>query len=100
MEAEVLLMRLPLGGVPLIVVALWSGSARAQDQTVIDEAVQMNKRALDEMDSLEWEAAKKKLLEAVVLLKKAGLENHPIMARTYVHLGGVYVLGFNNREKA
>ena len=46
MEAEDLSMRLALGGVPLMIVALWSGSARAQDQTVQDKLVQLNKAAL------------------------------------------------------
>jgi hypothetical protein len=32
--------------------------------------------------------------------KKAGLDNHPVMARTYVHLGAVYLSGFKDRSKA
>ena len=31
--------------------------------------------------------------------QKAGLDTHPVMARTYVHLGAVYISGFKNREK-
>src|SRR6478609_11481969 len=60
----------------------------------------MNKKALDDYDTLEWDSAKKTLLDALVAGKKAGLENHPVMARTYVHLGAVYVTGFKNRDKA
>ena len=95
-------MRLALCGVPLIVVALWSGSARAQDQDLqdkVDKVVQLNREALADVDVLEWDGAKKKLLDALVLAKKAGLDIHPLMARTYVHLGVVYVMGFKNRDK-
>ena len=60
----------------------------------------MNKKALDDYDTLEWDSAKKTLLDALVAGKKAGLENHPVMARTYVHLGAVYITGFKNRDKA
>jgi hypothetical protein len=75
-------------------------SAQAQDQqAAVEKLVQMNKKALDDYDTLDWDAAKKTLLDALVLGKKAGLENHPVMARTYVHLGAVYI-GLKNRDKA
>ena len=94
-------MRLALAGVPLIVVALWSGSARAQDQALqVEKVTQLNKAALDDIETGEWDGAKKKLLDALVVAKKAGLDNHPLMARTYVHLGVVYVMGFKRRDKA
>jgi tetratricopeptide (TPR) repeat protein len=95
--------RLARAGVPLIVVGLWSGSAWTQDpqdQTVQDKVVQLNRAALADVDDLEWDRAKKTLLDALVTAKKGGLDNHPIMARTYVHLGAVYVTGFKNRDKA
>jgi len=79
---------------------LLAGQAFAQDQAAIDKLVQMNKRALDDYDTLEFESAKKTLLDALVAGKKAGLDNHPVMARTYVHLGAVYITGFKNRDKA
>ena len=74
--------------------------ARAQDKAAIDKMVQMNKKALDDYDTLEWDAAKKTLLDALMAGKKAGLDNHPVMARTYVHLGAVYLTGFKDRGKA
>jgi hypothetical protein len=81
-------------------IALAARQAAAQDQAVIDKLVQMNKRALEDYDTLEWDSAKRTLLDALMAGKKAGLDNHPIMARTYVHLGAVYITGFKNREKA
>ena len=81
-------------------ITVFAGRAAAQEQAAIDKLVQMNKKALDDYDTLEWDAAKKTLLDALVAGKKAGLENHPVMARTYVHLGAVYITGFKNRDKA
>jgi hypothetical protein len=83
-----------------LAVCAYASQAFAQDQAAIDKLVQMNKKALDDYDTLEWDAAKKTLLDALVAGKKAGLDNHPVMARTYVHLGAVYITGFKNRDKA
>ncbi|HXJ20323.1 MAG TPA: tetratricopeptide repeat protein [Polyangia bacterium] len=79
---------------------LFPATARAQDQAVIDKLVQMNKKALDDYDTLDWESAKKRLLDALMTGKKAGLDNHPVLARTYIHLGAVYLTGFKDRQKA
>jgi len=96
-------MRLALAGVPLIiVVALGSGSARAQDeglQEKIAQAAQMNREAFADIEKGEWEAARKIMLDALELEKKSGLDRHPLMARTYVHLGVVEILGFKDRKK-
>jgi hypothetical protein len=78
---------------------LASTSAHAEDQAVVDKIVAMNKRALDDYDTLEWDAAKRTLLEALVAGKKAGLDTHPVMARTYVHLGCVYLTGLKDKQK-
>ena len=92
-------------GVPFFVLMalaisfLGSGAARAQDQAVIDKLVEMNKMAIDDFDTLEFDLAKRKLLDALVAGKKAGLDNHPVMARTYVHLGAVYITGIKDRQK-
>src|SRR5215510_2000036 len=102
-EAEAKMIRLRLGPTSFamaLAISLFAGQAMAQDQAAIEKLVQMNKKALDDYDTLEWDAAKKTLLDALVAGKKAGLENHPVMARTYVHLGAVYITGFKNRDKA
>jgi hypothetical protein len=72
----------------------------AQDQAAIEKLVELNKKALADYDTLEWESAKRTLLDAVMAGKKAGLEDHAVMARTYIHLGAVYVTGFKDRDKA
>jgi hypothetical protein len=81
-------------------VLLPAGRAFAQDQAAVDKLVQMNKKALGDYDTLEWDSAKRTLLDALVAGKKAGLDNHPVMARTYVHLAAVYLTGFKDRAKA
>jgi hypothetical protein len=86
---------------------LFSRAARGQDdagaqpaaQAIIDKIVQMNKKALDDYDTLEWDSAKRTLLEALVAGKKGGLDGHPVMARTYLHLGCVYITGLKDRQK-
>ncbi|HVV16544.1 MAG TPA: hypothetical protein VHH90_05010 [Polyangia bacterium] len=85
--------------VAFLTAALVSGTAHAQDQAVIDKLVQMNKKALDDYDTLDWDSAKKRLLDALMTGKKAGLDNHPVLARTYIHLGAVYITGFKDRQK-
>ncbi|HEY4184116.1 MAG TPA: tetratricopeptide repeat protein, partial [Polyangia bacterium] len=71
-----------------------------QDQATVDKLVQLNKRAMDDYDTADFDAAKKALLDAEKAGKRAGLETHPVMARTYIHLGAVYVLGFKDKNKA
>src|SRR5690349_24746879 len=70
------------------------GEARAQNAPAVDKLIQMNKKALEDYETLEWDTAKRTLLQALVFAKKSGLDTHPMMARTYVHLGAVYIVGF------
>jgi hypothetical protein len=87
-----------------ISLAIWGAlvlsprTAMAQDQAAVDKLVQMNKKALDDYDTLDWDAAKRILLDALAAGKKAGLDNHPVMGRTYIHLGAVYITGFHDRQ--
>lgn len=83
-----------------VATALFAGKALAQDQTVIEKMIQMNAKALADYRTLEWDSARKTLLEAVLAERKAGLANDPVTARTYVNLGAVYVTGFKDRDKA
>jgi hypothetical protein len=80
-------------------VALPARTALAQDQAAIDKLVQMNKKALDDFDTLDFDAAKRKLLDALQVGRKAGLDTHPVMGRTYIHLGALYITGFHDRQK-
>ena len=78
---------------------LAAGTASAQEQqAAVEKLVQMNKKALDDYDTLDWTRPTDAARRADGG-KKAGLDNHPVMARTYVHLGAVYI-GLKNRDKA
>ena len=74
--------------------------ASAQDQAAIDKLVQLNKKAMDDYDTADFDTAKKALVDAEKSGKRAGLESHPVMARTYIHLGAVYFVGFKDKQKA
>jgi hypothetical protein len=97
--ARSLALSLAVSFASLGAVALSARPAFAQDQAAVDKLVQMNKKALDDYDTLDWDAAKRILLDALVAGKKAGLDNHPVMGRTYIHLGAIYITGFHNRDK-
>jgi len=84
-----------------IAIVLMGGTAvAAEDTATLDKMVQMNRKALDQLKVGQKEAARDGLLEAIVVGKKAGLGTHQMMARTYLHLGAVYLTGFGERDKA
>jgi hypothetical protein len=85
-----------LGG---IAVVLASGEGRADQQQVLDQMVALNKSGVAAFTAGDVEQAKNDLLEAVVLGKQNALALHPVMARTYLHLGVVQVDGAKDREK-
>jgi hypothetical protein len=86
--------------VAFALVALLARPAVAQDQATIDKLVQLNKKAMDDYDTADFDTAKKALLDAEKTGKRAGLESHPVMARTYIHLGALYLMGYKDKQKA
>ena len=66
----------------------------------IDKLVQLNKKGMDDLDTAEFESARKAFFTAEELGRKAGLGDHPVMARTYVHLGALALLGYKDKQKA
>ena len=77
--------------------AIVSTSARAED--VEKQVGKMNKRAMDDYDSLEFESARRTLLDAVQMLRANGADESPLAARTYANLGIVYINGFKDRNR-
>ncbi|MCA1665166.1 MAG: hypothetical protein LC659_13010, partial [Myxococcales bacterium] len=88
--------------VAVVVIALVAGvlvpsSVRAED---VDKQVQkMNKRAMDDYDSLEFESSRRTLQDAVQMLRANGLDETPLAAKTYANLGIVYINGFKDRNR-
>ena len=83
-----------------LLLLLLSRTTLAQDQATIEKLVQLNKKAMDDYDTADFDASKKSLLDAEKIGKRAGLESHPILARTYIHLGALYLIGFKDNKKA
>ncbi len=76
---------------------LASSEVRAED---VDKQVQkMNKRAMDDYDSLEFESSRRTLQDAVQMLRANGLDETPLAAKTYANLGIVYINGFKDRNR-
>jgi hypothetical protein len=64
--------------------------AHAEDKKAVKKIEEANAKAMEEYDLLEFENAKKLLNSALVDVKKGGLSQHPIAAKTHGNLGIVY----------
>ena len=62
--------------------------------------VELNKQALLSCDNKDFETAKVLLTKALKEARQAGLVHDKMTARTYVHLGAVYWVGFHERAVA
>jgi tetratricopeptide (TPR) repeat protein len=74
--------------------------AEAEDSAAVEKVTKLNKKAVDEYQNLNFEESRKLLRSAIDVCKQSGLDNHPVTARTYVHLGIVTFLGFKQRDEA
>ncbi len=80
---------------------LASPPARAQeDSPAVEKVVKLNKRAVDEYQNLNFDKARKILEEALEACTRAGLDSHPVTARTHVHLGVVLFAGLKQKDAA
>src|SRR4030095_14836019 len=59
----------------------------------------MNKKAMEDYDSLEFESARKTLIDAVSILRANGYDETPLAAKTYINLGILYISGFKDRNR-
>jgi hypothetical protein len=80
----------------------WAGPVRAQanKDDLASTVSKLNKKALDEYENLNFEEARKILKDALDFCRQAGLDQHPVTARTNIHLGVVVLTGFKQREAA
>ncbi|HET6146332.1 MAG TPA: tetratricopeptide repeat protein [Polyangia bacterium] len=73
-----------------IVVLMCASRARAQPENpVLAQVLELNRKALDDYDNLNFDEARAELKEALALCDRHALGHHPIRARTYVNLGVV-----------
>jgi len=56
-----------------------------------DRIAYLNKKAMEDYDALEFESARKTLVDAIALLRKGGIDQTAQAARTYINLGMVYI---------
>ncbi len=70
----------------------------AQAPDVAGKVTQLNREALGAIDKREFEKAREILKKALDLCDTSGLGQHPVAARTHVHMGVVIIEGFKNRE--
>lgn len=73
-------------------------AARAQDRAAVEKVTQLNKKAVEAYENLDFEDARKLLKQALDLCATSGMEQHKLKARTHVHLGIVFVGGMKQRE--
>jgi hypothetical protein len=72
-------------------------SADTSDEAV-EKITQLNKDAITAYQAKKYEDARKILKQALDLASSSGLDNHPIKARTHIHMGVVIIVGFNQRD--
>src|SRR3954462_8695553 len=82
-----------------LVVQAQPAHAAEPDPAVLDNIVNLNRKALDEYQNLNFDEARKLLKNALDTAKEAGLESHPATARPYVHLGVVVFAGFKQKDE-
>jgi hypothetical protein len=71
-----------------------------EDERAVKKIIDLNKKALVQIDAKKFEAARDGLLQAVTIAKQANLLTHKMLARTYVHLGVVYFWGYKDSLSA
>jgi hypothetical protein len=75
--------------------------ARAADQKKArDKIVELNKQALLSYEAKDFETAKELLTKALKEARQAGLDDDKMTARTYLHLGAVHWVGFQDQTVA
>jgi len=83
----------------LLLAPLRAGAEAAPDpDEAVDQITQMNRDAVTAFQAKKFEDARKILKQALDLASSAGLDKHPIKARTHIHFGIVAIAGFKQRD--
>ncbi len=73
-------------------------AAPAGDPAAVARVTELNRKALAAYSQKDYDTAKDLLRQALQTCADAGLDQHPITARTYIHFGAVAIVGFKERE--
>ena len=73
-------------------------AASAGDPAAVAKVTDLNKQALAAYSQQDYETAKNLLKQALQTCADAGLDQHPITARTHLHFGAVAIVGFKQRD--
>jgi hypothetical protein len=88
-----------LGVVGLVAVARAAVAAPPPgDPAAVAKVTALNKKALDAYGKQDYDTAKALLKQALDACADAGLDQHPITARTHIHFGVVAIVGFKQHE--
>jgi hypothetical protein len=85
-------------GVELAITSVASAANPPGDPAAVAKVTNLNKKALDAYNQQDYETARDLLKQALELCESAGLDQHPITARTHIHFGAVAIVGFKQRE--
>jgi hypothetical protein len=75
-----------------------ASAAPAGDPAVVAKVTNLNKKALEAYNQQDYDTARDLLKQALETCTSAGLDQHPITARTHIHFGAVAIVGFKQRE--
>jgi len=77
-----------------------SPARAANPAATVARVVELNREGVAFYERAEFEAARASFEQALALCEGAGLDRHPVAARTHVHLGILAVGGFGKKEVA
>jgi hypothetical protein len=84
--------------IPILAVPATATAGPKGDQAAVAKVTDLNKKALDAYGKEDYDTARALLKEALEVCATAGLDQHPITARTHIHFGVVAIVGFKQRE--
>ncbi|HZL21610.1 MAG TPA: tetratricopeptide repeat protein [Polyangia bacterium] len=82
----------------LAVARVAAAAAPPGDPAAVAKVTNLNRKALEAYGKQDYDAAKELLKQALDVCADAGLDQHPITARTHIHFGVVAIVGFNQHE--
>jgi hypothetical protein len=86
------------GVLGLLAIVRVASAAPGGDPAALAKVTNLNKKALQAYDKQDFGSARDLLKQALDLCAKAGLDQHPLTARTHIHFGAVAIVGFKQRE--